>query len=84
MMKNFKLLNLTNRHYAALTNLVLDNRCVNMRVKVHAINRCTLFTALTHSCCSTTFTSIYSIFCGSAQNTQSSIKTGAIHYRSVL
>lgn len=39
MMKNFKLLNLTNRHYAALTNLVLNNRCVNMIVKVHAINK---------------------------------------------
>lgn len=39
MMKNFKLLNLTNRHYAALTNFVLNNRCVNMIVKVHAINK---------------------------------------------
>lgn len=38
-MKNFKLLNLTNCHYAALTNLVLNNRCVNMIVKVHAINK---------------------------------------------
>lgn len=84
MMKNFKLLNLTNLHYAVLTNLILNNRCVNMIVKVHAINKRTYITALTHSCCSTTFTSIYSIFCGSAQNTRSSIKTGAIQYRSVL
>lgn len=83
-MKNFKLLNLTNRHYAALTNLVLNNRCVNMIVKVHAINKRTQFTALTHSCCSTTFTSIYSIFWRSAQHTRSSIKTAAIQYRSVL
>lgn len=38
-MKNFKLLNVTNLHYAVLTNLILNNRCVNMIVKVHAINK---------------------------------------------
>lgn len=39
-MKNFKLLNLVNCYYVVLINLVLNNRCVNMIVKVYVINKC--------------------------------------------